>query len=505
MNETTHFPEPEILTRRDSEAGRWTVEGCAPKRGLPHVILTERIMKVPVDTTEMSRCIRAHEMMHAKVSPGAEYPEWIKRDLASKEALSAVEELRVNLLCQKVGFDMKSHLSDDGETADGERAVATRDWRGAVFMAIACAGTASHKKFLTGVRRHDRFWGKCLKDISGRALRFMEKAYREGNLASTKVDNTSGMAPLGFATTERIAEWLDRIAAQEPPQPEPEPVTVPDDDTADEADEADEGAGDGEGARSRAHSNIGITPDSIKEGFGERLKGITPDKNQYGVPCWGELRIEKLPLTTLVPGTIGKKRIPSNMGRSPRRLHRYLTDPEMRIFDRTIKGKGGVIVLDASGSMDFTKKEIGTILEAAPGVTVLAYTDRGDNGTNAWVLANKGRMVDELPDLCHGNGVDLPAIEWGVAHKQRPNSPVIWVSDGGVCGPSQGFSNALAMQCIKYCIKNRVLVVPHLEDALTQLQNMKRGQKGKTIWPRQLRNVYREANGSSLKTDHPSY
>ena len=101
--------------------------------------------------------------------------------------------------------------------------------------------------------------------------------------------------------------------------------------------------------------------------------------------------------------------------------------------------------------------------------------------------------------------MDLPAIEWGVAHKQRPNSPVIWVSDGGVCGPSQGFSNALAMQCIKYCIKNRVLVVPHLEDALTQLQNMKRGQKGKTIWPRQLRNGYREANGSSLKTDHPSY
>ena len=501
--ESTRFPEPEILTRRDAEPGRWEVDACAPKRGLPHTIITQRKMVTPVDTTEMSRCIRAHEMMHAKVSPGAEFPAWIKRELASEEALKAVEELRVNLLCQKVGFDMESHLSDDGETADGERAVAVRDWRGAVFMAIACAGTASHKKFLTGVRRHDRFWGKCLKDISGRALRYMNKAHREGHLASTEIDNRSGMAPMGFAHTERIAEWLDRIAAQEPPQPQPEPVTVPDEDKADGGD-ADEGDAD-EGERHRAHSNIGISPDSAKEGFGDRLKGITPDKNQYGVPCWGELRIEKLPLTTLVPGTIGKKRIASNTGRSPRRLHRYLTDPEMRIFDRTIKGKGGVIVLDASGSMDFTKKEIRTILEAAPGVTVLAYTDRGDEGTNAWVLADKGRMVAELPDLCHGNGVDLPAIEWGVAHKQRPGSPVIWVSDGGVCGPSQGFSNALAMQCIKYCVKNRVLVVPHLDDALTQLQNMKRGQKGKTIWPRQLRSVYREANGSSLTTDHPTY
>ena len=502
MTDTTHFPEPEILHRRDVEAGRWDVEACAPKRGVPHTVIVERIMKTPVDTSEMSRCIRAHEMMHAKVSPGAEFPAWIKRGLASEEALMAVEELRVNLLCQKVGFDMKNHLSDDGETADGERAAALRDWRGAVFMAIACAGTASSKKFLTGVRRHDRFWGKCLRDISNRALRYMNKAHREGDLASTRVDNTSGMAPMGFANTERIAEWLDRIAAQEPPQPEPEPATPVKETEADET-EADEG--DGEGERHRAHSNIGITPDSIKEGFGERLKGITPDRNQYGVPCWGELRIEKLPLTTLVAGTIGKKRIPSNMGRSPRRLHRYLTDPEMRIFDRTIKGRGGVIVLDASGSMDFTKKEIRTILEAAPGVTVLAYTDRGDNGTNAWVLADKGRMVDELPDLCHGNGVDLPAIEWGVKNKQRPNSPVIWVSDGGVCGPSQGFSNALAIQCIKYCVKNRVLVVPHLEDALTQLQNMKRGQKGKTIWPRQLRSVWRDANGSSLTEDYPSY
>ena len=155
--------------------------------------------------------------------------------------------------------------------------------------------------------------------------------------------------------------------------------------------------------------------------------------------------------------------------------------------------------------MDFTKKQIRTILEAAPGVTVLAYTDRGDDGVNAWVLADKGRMVDELPDMCHGNGVDLPAIEWGVAHKQRPNSPVIWVSDGGVCGPNQGFSNALAMQCIKYCVKNRVIVVPHLDDALIQLNNMKRGMKGKTAWPHQLRMVWREANGSSLKDDHGTY
>jgi hypothetical protein len=500
----THFPEPEILSREDTEHGRWTVDACSAKRGVPHTIIPERIMKAPVDDSDMSRCIRAHEMMHAKVSPAGEFKAWIDRGVASEDALKSVEEMRVNLLCQKAGFDVKSHLSDDGETYDGERGVAMRDWHGCVMMAIACVGTASHKKFLTGVRRHDRFWGKCLLDISKRALREMEKAYRQGNLASTEPHSHIGLAPIGFGHTERIAEWIDRIAEQDPPiPPEPEKAKAKDPDA--DAEDADDGTGQGDPAgREMAHDNRGSVDIRKEEGFGERLKGITPDRGYYDIPRWAELRVEKLPLTTLVPGTIGKKRIPSNTGRHPRRLHRYLTDPEMRIFDRTIKGIGGVLVLDCSGSMDLSKKQIREILQASPGVTVIGYTDRGSNTPNAWVLADKGRMCDELPFTGSGNGVDLPAIEWGVAHKQRANSPVIWVTDGGVCGEGQGTSEQLSMQCIKYCIRNRVIVVPHLEEAVETLKKMKRGEKGRTHWPHQLRYVYRNMNGSRLEKDYPN-
>ena len=504
MNEATHFPEPEILSREDTEDGRWKVEACAAKRGLPNTNITLKTLTAPVDPTPMSRSIRAHEMMHAKVSPGLEMEAWVKRGIASQGALVATEELRVNLLCTKAGFDMKNDLSDDGETADGERICANRDWRGAVFMCIATVGTASHKKFLTGVRRHDRFWGKCLLDISKRAHRYMEKSWKSGSLASTEIDEGANISPRGFGHTEQLAEWVDRIAEQEPPEPPPEDAETPTPVTTGGDDESDED-GDGEGQKGQLiHSNIGVGDLKIREGFGERLKGITPDTgNYYGVPVWGDLEIGPLPLTTLVPGTIGKKRIPSNTGRSPRRLHRYLTDPEMRIFDRTIKGVGGVLVLDCSGSMSLTKKQIREILEAAPGVTVLGYTDNGREGPNAWVLARKGRMVEELPDTGHGNGVDYPAIVWGVENRQKSSSPVIWVSDGGVCGASSGFHNGLAMQCIRYCIRNRVLVVPHLSEAVELLRGMRSGRKGKTHWPRQLRHVYREQMGSNLNDDYP--
>ncbi len=236
---TVRIPEPEILTRQDTVAGPWDVDNCAPKRGLPHTNIVERKMVTPGDNSDMSRAIRAHEMMHAKVSPAGEFKAWIDRDIASEQALRSVEELRVNTLCQKAGFDMKTHLSDDGESFDGERIGASTDWANAVYMAISCAGTASLKKYLTGIRRNNRLWGKALRKIATRAEREMERYYRDGKLASTEIHPGTGMAPFGMFYTEVIAEWVDRIAAQQPPEPEPEP--------AEPVDKGEDGEGDDEG------------------------------------------------------------------------------------------------------------------------------------------------------------------------------------------------------------------------------------------------------------------
>lgn len=484
---TVHIPEPEILTREDTEHGRWEVTTVPAKRGLPYTDIVGREMKAPGDDTTMSRTIRAHEMMHAKVSPAEEYKAWIDRGIAPLDALKACEELRVNLLCQKAGFNMREHLSDDGETADGERIAATNDWRGAVMMTIACAGTASSKKFLTGIRRHNRQWGKILRDISKRAERQMEKYYREGSLSSTSVHDTIGIAPYGFFYTENLAEWIDRLAKTAPPPPPPVKPVKPED----SSDTDEDGEGDEEGRLVRTHSNVNGGEGQVFEKFEERLKSMTPDR-MYGMkPGWEELRVKRPPLSIHAPGSIGKKRIPSDTGRHPRRLHRLLTDPKRRIFDRTIHGRGGVVVVDCSGSMSLSVEEIKEILSNAPGATVLGYSDKGDESTNAWILAHKGKMVSEIPKMGSGNGVDHPAIVWGIKAKQRPTSPVIWISDGGVCGKSSGFSEILAVQCVNTCLKNNVIVVEHVDSAIEALRQLRMGQKPRSQWPSMLRSAYR--------------
>ena len=480
--------EPTLLGRDDIEHGKWHVEHCRAVRGEPKTSVLDRIMYAPTDDDEKARVIRAHEMMHAKVSPANDMDSWVARQIASAQSLVLTEELRVNYLCAKAGFDM-SHLADGSELADGERMGATRDWAGCVAMAVATAGTGGNKLFLNGVRRHNREWGEILLKISKRALKEMKKADKDRNLASTRADD-SGLSPVGFAHTERIAEWVDRLAMFPPP---PEPPKK-----AKSSPQSGDGNSPIDNSKTEtAHSNKGTSETGNKEGKPD-LDKITPTESTHSIPRWTELRIERCPMPKYSKGHIGKKRIATNMGRRPRRMHRMLTDPSMRVFDRTVRGSGGMVILDASGSMSFSEQQIGEILEHAPGATIAMYSDKGNTGTNMWIVADKGRMVEQLPDYGYGNGVDFPAIEWGVKNLAKKNAPLVWVTDGGVCGHNDGFHSVLAMQCLTYARKNRYIIVPHADEAIKQLKQLANGGKARSVYPAMFREVWRKANGTEL-------
>ena len=489
--------EPEWLSRNDTQGGRWLVEECRAVRGEPQTDIVGREMKVPTQNDALARAIRAHEMMHAKVSPAGDWDSWVKRKIASKSSLTVVEELRVNTLCQYAGFDVKSNLADGGESADGERVGATKDWAGAVQMAVATAGTASNKLFLTGVRRHNREWGVILLDISKRAVKEMNKVVKKrgvGELASTQVHENSQLSPRGFSHTERIAEWVDRLCAKSP------------EDIAKEAEQArqarakakaDRESANGKGTEGE-HSNKGESATGEGKMDGNPYTGIT-SSDESRTPYWGTLKVERLPMPVHTKGNIGRKRVASNVGMRPRRMHRYLTDPQMRIFDRVVRGSGGVVVLDSSGSMSFSREQLHAILDNCAGATVIMYTDKERDGTNCWIVADKGRMVNELPDVGYGNGVDFPALEFGKTFRQTASSPFIWVTDGGVCGPNQGYSNLLAMQCITFCKRNNVIIVPHADEAIEQLKNLKNGNKAKSDYPEMFVRAYHEMQGTQLQ------
>lgn len=490
-----HKPEPNMLGRKDLTHERWTVEECRAVRGEPRTDLANRVMFAPTTDGEMERVVRAHEMMHAKVSPTPDQMEvWVGRSVASATAMTVVEELRVNYLCQEAGFDVKSLLADGSELATGEQLAKSGDWAGAVAMCIATVNTAGHKQFLNGIRRHNRAWGDALVDIGKRAVKEMRKAHKTRTLAST--DTYEGVAPYGFTHTERLAEWVDRLASFPPPKHR-------------KGDKGKAGAkgvdkseqGKDEGDPSAEHNADYGDEDKDGDRNGNPHGKVVP-ADHGGATSWAELIVSREPLPRYHYGSMGKKRIATNVGIRPRRMHRFMTDPAKRVFDKTVRGSGGMVIIDASGSMSFTTEQIAEIIENAQGATVMIYSDRyrksGD--PNAWVVADKGRMVEnvEYIDYGHGNGVDFPAIEWGVRNRQYKNTPLVWVTDGGVCGANDGFSELLTMQCITYARQNGYIVVPHIQEAIEQLRNLRVNGKAHSVYPYTFRQTYYQHMGVPL-------
>lgn len=479
---TTHRPLPEALTRNDTDTGGWSVDGCGMERGVPHTNIPNRVMVAPHHDHPVARVIRAHEMIHAKVSP-LDIAPWVARGIATETSLRACEEYRVNHLVKKAGFDTKV-LLDGSERLSAERFVATDDWASTLLLAVSTANTGGYREVLKVVRKHKPTWARVIEDVVKRMNREVRK---RRDLASTATNEFGSV--LGFQFTELIAEWCDRLGAITPPETpkSPEGGSGSDDKTDDKTgDKTGDDGGDSD------------TPTPPKRGRGRPRKSDTvPTDNPHGkigiapthtIPDWFPLAVEKLPTPISVTGAIGKKRVASNSGRHPRRLHRLLTDPQKRVFDRVIRGKGGVVLIDCSGSMRLNESEVRELTEVSHGATVLAYTVqnwvRDDDGVptspNAWVLSERGRMAnltDGLPFQGMANGVDLPALKWAVENRKHPNAPIVWVCDGYVTGHRDQGHPLMTKVCYEFARRNRIILVPDVPQALDALRRLGRGEK----------------------------
>lgn len=458
---------PELLERDDVENGQWSIGECAAERGAPRTNIGARQMFVPQHDHELSRVIRAHEMMHAKVSP-AQLDGWLARSFASEYTMRCVEELRVNTLCERAGFPVGELLKDGTEFGRGVTNAMLNEWESTVLFAVACANSAGYEEFLNGVFQEKPEWREQLTTIVDKCVDYVGNIKTADMMATTsyQVD----IAPDGFAVTERVAAWLDGVIGQSNPSTE--------------------------GALTPAE--IRLSKIGSDQGYAEEEYTSSPISE---APAWGKLITTTARLDAFLAGSIAKRRRPSDVGRNPRRINRMLTDPGRRVFDSRRRSNGGIVLLDASGSMEMDEDDIKKIVMLAPSATVAMYAEDGageDGIPNLHILAKNGRFASRIPKRMIGNNVDLPALQWAVAQRRSIATPVIWVTDGGVTA-SNGFSyDQLAVQCVNFCKKHNVIIVENQEALRTLITKMGKGIRPKTGWPHELARAYTRATGRKL-------
>lgn len=455
---------PEWLSRSDIDNGAWQVQEGQAVRGDAWTDRKSRIMRVPYGDDPMARAVRAHEMMHAKVSP----PDMSFMDKLSvgRESLVAAEEFRINTLIRVAGFDSDA-LCDGSEANSGKRLAQIGDWNNFVLFISATAGTKACKDLLRGAKSVDaefadrgkrvekaivQLWkneiknrgynlrdpngikwaGKHVGDTSPVAI---DSSGRVRYLRPGETDLAEGeyLIPTGFSFTIRVAGLLDSLLKR-------------DDDIADST--------EAEVAQTMNDDEL----DAVLNGSGKTWAPLIIDRN--------------VPLTRRLTGRLGRKRIASNMGVNPRRIDRMLTDPERRVFDKTVKGSGGVVLIDQSGSMRLNDSDVMGIVEAAPGCVIIGYSHEAKSSgkPNAWVLANRGRVCSKVRPGNGGNGVDGPALV--LAQKLRKKGePLVWVCDGYVTVSDDSEAPyALRKWCVNFVRKHNIHMVRTVDEVIAVLR-----------------------------------
>lgn len=187
-------------------------------------------------------------------------------------------------------------------------------------------------------------------------------------------------------------------------------------------------------------------------------QGTVPPK-VIDAGTWGKMTIIEPPRTIRLIDRHGKEwRLTEDPGPILRPTN-WRPPMSRKVFGRKRRRTGGVILIDASGSMGWAQRHLVKLCMALPYATVAMYS--GEDGTgNLGIVAKDGWRVNKLDLMAiiaampGGNVVDGPALDWAVrqCRARAQNEPRIWLSDAGVtgCGDSQSNEN-LRSYCLALC------------------------------------------------------
>lgn len=216
----------------------------------------------------------------------------------------------------------------------------------------------------------------------------------------------------------------------------------------------------------------GRVSDRIAENIANNLaNGRAPyETPDTGAVPWGDLTIVEPALPNRLTGRMrAPGRRPADRGAVMAYPHRYAADKAVFTTRNEHFGRSAVLI-DASGSMNFTQEHISEIVTLMPGTVIATYSGEGDRG-ELRVIARNGMWVDaeQIRPRFYGNYVDGPALLW-LAQQQGPK---YWVSDGIVTDANGLSTPSAKAYCAMVCMNNRILRVGSLHKVRTMFAKNK--------------------------------
>ena len=441
----TAVPEWAVLARKDLKhceggdeaiAGCWATVPTMALRGSAHTNFQHRSMAIPVGDDPRSKAVRGHELLHARLSPFMLHPEVLDTWGVSQHAVMVAEELRVNTVLKGSSVFDYRQLKDGSEVNHAKSIAGGSDdfLYEAVCHLVATMNTGSEPGVFKALAERWPIMSQIRKEIKTTVKEHKRTMSATNPIGVSVSDSERYFYPQGFCFfTIPVALIIDSF---------------------------------------KKHG------DETPEQYADRVKPQFRAKPASGQSA--HLIIATPQLTENGRNFLSRTRRASSSGRLPKRLHRMLTDPERRIFDKIARHAGGIVAIDCSGSMGLSVDEVREIVHAAAGCTVIAYSLMpGIGKPNAWILAKDGSYVsyDNFPTMNQANGVDEPVLEWAIRNRKKPSDPIVWVCDGHVTDSTDSSTDSIKQACATLAVENGIRQVPTVGAAITLLKEWGVGKK----------------------------
>ena len=449
----------------------WRVIDAPATKSAAHINKRDRVLAAPIDPTAAALAIRGHLMAAVAFSPVDNVNNIAQCFRVNAADLVAAEEWRLLTIAAAAHFPMLEYI-DHQEAGRAIQAATTKDYAAALRGIVESMGTVAEGKVKAALNKYGpEEWKKPLAQFRRQARkvhRHYETYRMMTDLRARECEGATGThctIPNGYNFTVRIARLMGN--------------------------HAQEMTARGLAAKAQEEETKAA---NRHEQASQALRRFTTHTEYTGKgSTYDDVKLMNTDLVQNHLGKLAKRKIAANKGHAPRRVSRLYTDPQKRVFDRKIRTRGGVVLLDQSGSMSLEAEQVDAMIAAAGGAVVIGYSDNGEGFANTWIHAKEGRRSQTAPMGGNGNAVDASALRYAIAQRQRNHEPIVWVTDGWAYDKQGDMGDKQLTEIRGLVLRHGVTMVETAGEAISLLQAASRGAKPRTKFLPWLERRYQES------------